>query len=283
MGRISLEEIVQSVNDLPSLPQVVLRVMELTEDPDSTAQDINAALAQDQGMTARVLKLANSAFYGFPRRISTVTDATVLLGFKTIRSIVLAASVNEILSQEMEGYALEYGELWKHSQCSAMAARLISRRVKYTGSDVAYTAALLHDIGKVVLNNTMKEAYHEVLSKVENDNLTFLQAEQIILGFNHAQVGAQIAEKWNLPLELVETIACHHEPEKAEVNLRLTAIVHLADAVCVAMGFGVGIDGLLYPVSNQSLETLGFQQADVDAVLSEMVDVCTDKQSFDLT
>lgn len=282
MGRISLEEIVQAVNDLPSLPQVVLRVMELTEDPDSTVQDINAVLAQDQGLTARVLKLANSAFYGFPRRISTVTDATVLLGFKTIRSIVLAASVNEILSQEMEGYALEYGELWKHSQCSAMTARLIAKRVKYGGLDVAYTAALLHDIGKVVLNNSMKEAYQEVLNKVIHDNLTFLQSEQIILGFDHAQVGAQIAEKWNLPPELVETIACHHEPGRAQVNPKLTAIVHLADAVCVAMGVGVGIDGMLYPVSSQALQVLDLQQSDVDAIVSEMVDILADQQSFDI-
>lgn len=282
MGRVSLEEIVQAVNDLPSLPQVVLKVMELTEDPDSTAQDINRELAQDQGLTARVLKLANSAFYGFPRRISSVTDATVLLGFKTIRSIVLAASVNEILSQEMEGYALEYGELWKHSQCSAMTARLIARRVKYSSLDVAYTAALLHDIGKVVLNNSMKESYHEVLDTVLSNNITFLQAEESILGFNHAEVGAKIAEKWNLPLELVEAIDCHHDPDKAQVNQKLTAIVHLADAVCIAMGIGTGVDGMLYTISSTAMKTLDLQQADIDSIISEMVDVCADQQSFNI-
>jgi len=282
MGRVSLEEIVQAVNDLPSLPQVVLRVMELTEDPNSTAQDINQELAQDQGLTARVLKLANSAFYGFPRRISSVTDATILLGFKTIRSIVLAASVNEILAQEMEGYALEYGELWKHSQCSAMTARLIAKRVKYSSLDVAYTAALLHDIGKVVLNNSMKESYHEVLDMVLSNHITFLQAEDSILGFNHAVVGAKIAEKWNLPLELVEAIAYHHDPDRAQVNQKLTAIVHLADAVCIAMGVGVGLDGMLYPVSAAAMKILGLQQADIDSILSEMVDVCADQQSFNL-
>jgi putative nucleotidyltransferase with HDIG domain len=282
MGRVSLEEIVQAVNDLPSLPQVVLRVMKLTEDPNSTAQDINQELAQDQGLTARVLKLANSAFYGFPRRISSVTDATILLGFKTIRSIVLAASVNEILAQEMEGYALEYGELWKHSQCSAMTARLIAKRVKYSSLDVAYTAALLHDIGKVVLNNSMKESYHEVLDMVLSNHITFLQAEDSILGFNHAVVGAKIAEKWNLPLELVEAIAYHHDPDRAQVNQKLTAIVHLADAVCIAMGVGVGLDGMLYPVSAAAMKILGLQQADIDSILSEMVDVCADQQSFNL-
>jgi putative nucleotidyltransferase with HDIG domain len=282
MGRVSLEEIVQAVQDLPSLPQVVLRVMELTEEPDSTAQDINRELSQDQGLTARVLKLANSAFYNFPRRIASVTDATVLLGFKTIRSIVLAASVNEILSQEMEGYALEYGELWKHSQSSAMAARLIARRVKYPGVDVTYTAALLHDTGKVVLNSSLKEAYHEVLNKVLNNNTSFLEAEESILGFNHAQVGARIAEKWNLPPELVEAIEFHHDPDNAQVNPKLTAIVHVADAVCMAMGIGIGVDGMLYPISAKAMDILGLQDTDIESIISEMTDLCADQQSFNI-
>ncbi|HOQ09616.1 MAG TPA: HDOD domain-containing protein [Syntrophomonadaceae bacterium] len=282
MGKISLENIVQAVNDLPSLPQVVLRVMELTEDPDSTAQDINEVLTQDQGMTARVLKLANSAFYGFPRRIATVTEATVLLGFKTIRSLVMAASVSDMLSQKIEGYALEYGELWKHSQCCAMTARHIARKIKFGGLEVAYTAGLLHDIGKVVLNTYMKETYREVLDKVQSESIPFLQSEQSILGFDHAQVGAQVAEKWNLPPELVETIACHHEPEQAKVNPKLTAIIHLANVVCSTMGIGLGIDSLLYPVSSQALEILGLQPADVDVIISEMADICSDQQSFDL-
>ena len=149
MGKISLESIVEAVNDLPALPQVVVQVIKLTEDPDSTAQDINYVLNQDQAITAKVLKMANSAFYGFPRRIGSVTDAIIMLGFRTLRSIVMAASVSDILNKEIEGYALEYGELWRHSQCTAMAARLIARKSKFAFLDLAYTAALLHDIGKV--------------------------------------------------------------------------------------------------------------------------------------
>lgn len=282
MGRVSLEEITAAVNDLPSLPQVVLRVMELTEDPDSTAQDINDVLNQDQGMTARVLKLANSAFYGFPRRISTVTDAIVMLGFRTIRSIVLAASVSDILVKEMEGYALEQGELWRHSQCSAVAARLIARRVKFGRLDVAYTAALLHDIGKVILNEFIKDAYHEVVDKATADTIPFSQAEDDILGFNHAKVGALVAEKWNLPPELVEAIMLHHQPDQAQVNAKLTAIVHMADAVCVSMGIGVGVDGLLYPVSPAAMQMLELREADLESIISEVVDVCSDQQTFNM-
>ncbi|MBO8159531.1 HDOD domain-containing protein [Thermosyntropha sp.] len=280
MGRISIEDIVQAVRDLPALPSVVTKIMKLTEDPNSTAQDINNALSQDQAMTARVLKLANSAFYGFPRRIATVTDATVFLGFKTIKSIVMAASVSDILNTEIPGYALEHGELWKHSQCVAMAARHIARKVKFAQLDLAYTGGLLHDIGKVILNNAMKEAYHEVVARINEKNIDFIEAENAVLGFNHALVGARVAEKWNLPPELVDTIAHHHNPERAHVNNRLTSIVHLADVVCVSMGIGIGIDGMLYTVSAEALKILGLDENDIYVIINELTDIFVDEQSF---
>jgi len=280
MARLSLESIVEAVNDLPALPTVVTRVMQLTDDPNSTAQDINNVLNQDQAITARVLRLANSAFYGYTRRINTVTDAVVFMGFKTIRSIVIAASVSDILNQEIAGYALEYGELWKHSQCTAMAARLIARKAKLPTLDLAYTAGLLHDIGKVILNRTMKEAYFEVVERVSEGEIPFNQVENEILGFNHAEVGSRVAGKWNLPDQLVEAIAYHHDPDQATINPKLTAIVHLADAICVAMGIGIGVDGMLYPMSGKALELLGFDESAIEAIINELSDVLADQTTM---
>jgi len=280
MGKVTMESIVEAVNDLPALPDVVVEIMELTENPDSTAQDINNVLNRDQSLTAKVLKLANSAFYGFPRRISTVTDATVLLGFKTIRGIIMAAAVSGFLNQEVEGYALGYGELWRHSQCAAMTARLIAKKAKVGAPDLAYTAALLHDIGKVILNEYMKEAYHEVVEEVDKNNVSFLEAEDKILGFNHTVVGAKVAEKWNLPAELVEAIALHHNPEKAQVNKKLTSIVHLADAICVMMGIGVGVDGMSYPLSEEAVQLIGLDKSEIENTMSELADLFSDQQSF---
>jgi len=280
MGKVTMESIVEAVNDLPALPDVVVEIMELTENPDSTAQDINNVLNRDQSLTAKVLKLANSAFYGFPRRISTVTDATVLLGFKTIRGIIMAAAVSGFLNQEVEGYALGYGELWRHSQCAAMTARLIAKKAKVGAPDLAYTAALLHDIGKVILNEYMKEAYHEVVEEVDKNNISFLEAEDKILGFNHTVVGAKVAEKWNLPAELVEAIALHHNPEKSQVNKKLTSIVHLADAICVMMGIGVGVDGMSYPLSEEAVQLIGLDKSEIENTMSELADLFSDQQSF---
>lgn len=280
MARLSLESIVEAVNDLPALPSVVTRVIQLTDDPNSTAQDINNVLNQDQAITARVLRLANSAFYGYTRRINTVTDAVVFMGFKTIRSIVIAASVSDILNQEIAGYALEYGELWKHSQCTAMAARLIARKVKFPTLDLAYTAGLLHDIGKVILNRTMKDAYFEVVEKVSEGEIPFNQVEDEILGFNHAVVGAKVAAKWNLPDQLVEAIAMHHDPDNATVNPKLTAIIHMADAICVAMGIGIGVDGMLYPMSEKAMELLGLDELAIEGVINELADILVDQTSM---
>lgn len=280
MGKISLQDLLKKVDDLPALPWVVKRVMELTEDPDSTARDINEVINLDQSMTAKVLRLANSAFYGFPRRISTVTDATIMLGFQTIRSIVIAASVSKLLSQEVEGYALLPGELWKHSQSAAMAARMTARKIRFPKIEVAYTAALLHDLGKVILNSYMRESYEEVIDKVEKEKIPFSQAEEEIIGFNHALVGSKVAENWNLPPELVEAIAFHHSPELAKIDSTLTSIVHVADFICVTMGIGIGADGLLYPLSPQAVNSLGLGEQDIYQLISQLSDLLVDQDTF---
>lgn len=280
MPMISTEMIIEAVNDIPALPHVVVRIMQITDDPDTTAQDIQNVLNQDQAMTARVLRLANSAYYGFARRIATITDAVVLLGFNTIRSIVMAAAVSELLNKKIEGYALEEGELWRHSQACAITARFLARRCKFNQLDLSYTAGLLHDIGKVILNRYMKDAYHEVVELVSSKEMPFMQAEEQVLGCNHALIGARLAEKWNLPPQLVEAIQLHHYPDLAQKNDKLTAIVHMADAICLSMGIGVGVDGLLYPVSAHAIKILDITESDIENQVSELTDVFSDPQSL---
>ncbi len=280
MTRLTLDTVINEVDELPSLPQVVIRVMELTDDPESTAFDIQEVLNQDQSMTAQVLRLANSVYYGYSRRIATVTDAIIMIGFNAVRSIVLAASVSKILKKELKGYVMDEGELWKHSQATAIFARLLAKRVKFRSIELAYTAALLHDIGKLVLNSFMNEAYQEVISIVNEEKLPFNEVEDTIFGYNHAILGGKVAEKWKLPPDLSEAIACHHEPAKAEINPKLTAIVHVADAVTMQMGMGLGIDGLMYPLVSESLDLLGITEHDLEVVMAEIVDLFIDSDTF---
>lgn len=280
MTRLTVDEIVAKVDELPSLPHIVIRVMELTEDPDSTAFDITEVINQDQNMTAQVLRLANSVYYGYSRRIATVTDAIVLIGFNAVRSIVLAASVSKILKKELNGYFMAEGELWIHSQCAAVFARLLAKKTKFRSVELAYTATLLHDIGKLVLNSHLKDAYREVLAIVNEEKVPFDQVEDSLFGFNHAQVGGKVAEKWNLPADLVEAITCHHHPDTARINPTLTAITHVADAATLQMGMGLGLDGLLYSFSEEALELLDLGKGDFEGLMAEIVDLFIDKDIF---
>lgn len=255
-------------------------MISLTDDPNSTAKDLNDVISQDQSLTASVLRLANSAYYGFPRRISTVTEAIILLGFNAIRGLVLAASVHDVLNREMSGYALGQGELWRHSYACGIGARIIARRVKFPIIDQAFTAGLLHDIGKVVLNFFLQDVYQEVTRRIEKEKVPFMVAEATVLGFDHAAVGARVAEAWNLPVELAEPIAYHHQPMAAPNHRRLAAIVHVSDAICIMMGIGLGIDGLCYPLDPQALELLELDQAAVEQVMSQLADGLVDWQDF---
>lgn len=278
--KVSLDQIVRRVNDLPALSQVVAQVLKLVEDPESTVKELNDIICQDQALVTKVLHLANSAYYGFPRRIGTVVEAVIILGFSTIRNLVLAASVHNLLNREVPGYQLGQGELWRHSIACAMTTRTLARRVRFPSPDQAFIAGLLHDIGKVVLSIYVSEVYSEIIKKVHEAQVPFAQAEEEILGFTHSSVGAKVADKWNLPVSLVEAIAFHHSPDSAKENPKLTSLIHVADAMCMMMGIGLGGDGLCYPLVPSAFSLLGLKPEDVEGVMGELGDLFLDESSF---
>lgn len=271
MAKLDLDDIVKFVNDLPSLPNIVVKIMELTDNPKVTAKDINKVLSCDQGLAAKTLRMANSAYYGFSRRISTVTEATICLGFKTIRSIVMATSVNDLLNKELKGYGLDKGHLWTHSQSTALMAKGLANCMNKTDIDgeVAFTAGLLHDIGKIILDDTMKEVYPEVMKLISEKDILFVEAETQILGFNHANAGALVAERWNLPPELVESIAYHHSPGLGGDNKTLAVIINLADSICISMEKGTTVDNLDLLSNLKAMQFLGLQDEQVRRIASD--------------
>jgi len=247
VGELSLNDVVQRVEELPALPHVTYRVLELTSRPDTTLSQLTEIITQDQVLTAKVLRMANSVYYGYARRIYGITEALLILGFSTVRNLVMAASVYNVMDREVQGYFLPRGELWKHSMSTALIARSLAKKTGYELPDQAFVAGLLHDMGKIILNTYMNQKFEDVISKVNAENIPFMAAERQILGFDHAVMGSRVAEKWNLPFELVEAIANHHTPALAKHNPKLTSLVHVADAASMSMGIGLGGDGLLYP------------------------------------
>ena len=261
---LTTERLLQSVEDLPSLPDVALKVTRLVEDPNVNAVAIERVVSTDQALTARVLRLANSAFYGVSRRIGTVREAVVILGFRTIKTLTLAACLYPALTGELRGYGLGRGELWRHSIACAISAQALARQVGSTAPhvgpvspDEAFVAGLLHDIGKMVLSIHLKEYLGQTRDRALAEGISFLAAERAILGVDHAQAGAAIAEKWNLPAALVDAIACHHDPLAAQHgNIGLACVAHVADALCLSLGIGVGGDGLLAALQSEALDAL---------------------------
>lgn len=280
MAKLSLEYIVSKVDDMKVLPEIISKIVSLTEDPDSTAQDMEQVILRDQILTTKILRLANSAYYGYARKISKVSQATVLLGFQAIKSMALASTVSVYLTSELKGYSLEKDELWTQSQTCAIVSRYIAKHIKYPNPEEAYIAGLLRDIGKTVLNQHMEKEYSEVLTKIEVDNVSFLEAEKEILGFDHAEIGEKIAEKWNLPKALVDTIGHHHTPELANINQLLVSIVHVADAITMMMGVGLGLDGLAYNLSPVAMAALNLTETEFDDIISNVSDLVSDEDSF---
>lgn len=280
MAKLSLEYIVSKVDDMKVLPEIINKIISLTEDPDSTVEDMEKAILGDQILTTKILRLANSAYYGYARKISTISQATVLLGFQAIKSIALASTVSIFLTSELKGYSLEKNELWTQSQTCAIVSRYIAKHIKYPSPEEAYVAGLLRDIGKTILNQHMEKEYSEVLNLIEEGNMSFLEAEKAILGFDHAEIGEKVAEKWNLPKALVDSIGHHHTPEDSNINQLLVSIVHVADAITMMMGVGLGLDGLAYSLSPVAIDALGLTEIDFDNIISNVSDLVADEDSF---
>lgn len=272
---VRLDALLRQVRNLPALPAAVMRVMQLTDDPKASAADIARAMTSDQALAVRVLKLANSAFYGASRRIATVSEAVVILGMRTTRNLVMATGCQEMLETNVAGYAMPRGALWRHSLACGSAAQALAIRAKYRATEEAFVAGLLHDIGKVVLNTYLKEQFVRVLIRAAGSNMPYVEAEQEILGFDHAEAGARLLERWNLPSSLVVAVRYHHAPMQAEPVSLLPCIVHVADAICLTLGIGLGMDGLAYKLSPEALAALNLTDKDFEEVASQVCDTMT--------
>lgn len=234
-----LETAIMTAADLPTIPIVAIKVMQLIESDCATSEELAKIVSSDPAVAARVLKISNSSFYGCRRQIQTLSSAIVILGFSTLKSLVVAASVKQVYRP----YGLTEKMLWEHSFAAGLAARIIANRTRAANEEEAFLAGLFHDIGKIIMNTLDRDKFQEVMQHCYNEGTSFGKAEQGVYPFTHDEVGAYVIKKWNFPEILTNAVLQHHKLEFDALEdpalVNLTAVVALADLFCLKLGIGV--------------------------------------------
>ncbi|MEE8165277.1 MAG: HDOD domain-containing protein [Myxococcota bacterium] len=271
-----------SQGDLPTMPAVAAQVVQAADDPDASIDDIRSLIERDAAIAARILKISNSALYGFPSEIQSLSHAISLLGTMTVRNLVMAASMKDTYKR----FGLMEKLLWQHSSLAGPTAAMLAQ---YGGigvdPDVAFTAGLMHHIGKTALANSHRDEYERVMSTVYNEGLSFTEVELDVFGFSHAELGAAVVQQWGLPDSLVLTIAMHHSPEMLpeldDVTARLTALTSVASLALSKLG--VGRSGPIADLDLSSQRAWAFLDLgphDVEPILSACTDRIKDSQTL---
>lgn len=227
-----LKQIIEKLNNLPTLPAVATEVIRLAQDPASSIKQISYIMKNDQTLTAKVLKLANSAFYGISGGVTTIERAISLLGLNTISNIALSITAFDTIGKFSDDLLLTKEYFWKHSISCGIAARMISQNFNYPDPNELFTAGLLHDIGKIIMLTRIYEDYIKVLSVSFSDRISHYKSEYMTIGITHDLVGSQLARNWNLPDNLREAIQYHHKLSPGAENPLIASIIHLADIIC---------------------------------------------------
>ena len=253
------------VKSFPGLPSTSTKLLKLLKDPDSSAAQIEAVLKYDPGLTANILKLTNSAYFGIPTKVSSVKQAVVLLGWKRVLQLVMTMCMSTVMKRAVPGYDLSHGELWRHSVAVSVAAESVVKALKIPGADEVFTAALLHDVGKLVLGDFVKDDIHKI-DNIVSKGIAFEVAEFIVLGIDHANIGARVLEKWAFPEHLVNAVRWHHDPEKCSNHCIFSDIIHVANALGLMIGYGNMGNGLEAVPSSSVTERLGLKPAHLESL-----------------
>jgi len=220
-----------SIPDIPTLPNIVVKVNEMLQDDDTSIKKLSKVIEKDQSIVTKILRLVNSTFYGFRSKIRNIPHAVIVLGFNTIRNAVVSVSIIKTFSGKETFEGFEITDFWKHSIGVAVTSRYLSERTRLDSPDDCFVVGLLHDIGKVVLSQHFTELFGGVWKSIKEDKLCFYEAEQKLLPVNHAQIGGYLTKEWQFPVSLIDTITHHHAIRKSVSNLNQLLIVHAANSI----------------------------------------------------
>lgn len=274
-----IDGLIRRIKRISTLPTIFLKVNDLLKDPNSTATDLAKVIAGDQGLTAGLLKLVNSAYYAFPRKIATVAEAIVIIGFQQLSDLVLGATVMRLFSSGGEGFPFTPKEFWRHSLSVAVFSRILSMAGQDANPETSFVAGLLHDIGRMVLLESLPDEYLKVVEMVEKKSALITEAETEILGFTHADVGGKLITHWRLPESLVLAAMRHHNPKDIKPSPHADR-VHVANILAHSLVMGKNGEQFVPPLIQSAWDRLGIKKEDLSWVYSQFNKQYYDAEAF---
>lgn len=275
----TVDHLLAQVGNLPTMPQVVHKAIQIIENPKSNMADLAKVIKLDQAMSSLILRWVNSGYYSLRHRLISIEQAIPYLGQRTVQNLVLTASISSFMSRPVPGYELASGDLWKRAVGMAAGARLVLLDTHPALAEDAYYAGLFSDIGKL--------AFHILLQKIEADweqltRYAFDEIEKTLFGYNHAEVGAEIVRRWNLSESLAEVVRNHHTPAKVQNEQWQTIAyaVHAADAILMMFGIGTGLDSLQYKLDPETIKRFKWDDNSMAKIFDRLVPLIEEANKF---
>lgn len=275
------KKVLRKLRDLPPMPQIVFKARQIIGDPDSEMSELADLLESDQAIATKVLKLANSAYYGLSGKVSSIRHASSLLGYKALGQLISMVGGAAVLGKTLEGYDLDSAGTWRHSLLAASASRILANRKTPDLEGDAFSAGLIHDVGKLVLDTYVMDRKAEFERLTSGGRNSMLAAEQHLLGLDHAEIGYEVCQHWNIPEAISTAIKFHHDPAKSDQD-NLSYIVFMADSIANivksmeetegTMAQMEGIEGFMYMIDDDALTFLGLTEDDIPNILNEAWD-----------
>ncbi|MBU1701852.1 MAG: HDOD domain-containing protein [Candidatus Eisenbacteria bacterium] len=255
------------VENIPTLPEILTKVMTMVDDPDASAYDIANVISKDPSLVSTILKVVNSPFYGLSRKVSSVGQGVIFLGFRAIRNLVFSAQLLKTFGGPGRNRRFNRKALWKHAIATGAAAKQLALRVE-ADPETAFLTGLMHDLGCIVLDQYFPEEFGAVLDLLDEKEISLIEAECQIVGIDHAEIGRLICRKWNFPEAMADAIGNHHQPEKAVVDKLGTCVIHVADHIARTLGLDSGLGRSGNQLSPEALLLLDLE----DPVPSEILE-----------
>jgi len=261
---------VEKIRGLPTLPVILDKMNRIAGDPETSAKKLGEIISDDPASASKILRIVNSSFYGLPHKISTVSHAIVILGFNAVKSIVMSSTIFDAFAKAGSEAGFDRMEFWKHSIGTGTSARAVARRMGIAQTEEYFVAGLLHDIGKVLLDQFLHPVFVKILETAASKKILFVSAEDSILGLNHAQIGEWLFQKWGLPAPLVAAVRFHHDPKRAGEHVRFAAVIHVADILCRAIRLGSGGDSKIPLADRDAWRALQIPYTDLESAFGEI-------------